>query len=641
MASGDGMSFAEFCYPILQAWDWWRLYDEQKIQLQIGGADQYGNIVAGLEAVKHIAKTHPDPDVRKGSTVDDLDAPVGFTVPLLTAASGEKFGKSAGNAVWLDQSMTSLFDLYAFWVGVADADVERYLKLFTLLSHSEIASLMRQHEQDRSTRIPQDTLAHEFIQLVHGLEAADKARKQYFERSEQRKTTNLSALMSSAVDTDTSTGHDWQSAVPRSLSQDELLSKPSGSNPLAYNQDPNIRKRAEFVSQKLNPFAPQDSPNRASGGPARVTLPVSLVKNQPIARVLHSAGLVTSRSEGHRLAQAKGAYFGRRSSNKEQMSDDLSFRPAAPADVGETWRNVIRDHEGGAMDTEGEEGLLILRSGKWKVRVVRIVSDDLFEQLDLPEPPGWREHKSLLAAQRAGTMFDGQPQLEDVSFEEPARYVDRKEAENNRRQQRKEAANFFQNQAVRRRLLSKPLDRPTMNPSERSNARTNPACVAIGTATKPITQPIPLTRSRIGRPRQDNSRMTATRQMRIKAVKQQLLRKAHREGSQKALEVLRAEQRSQREAEDDRISYMRRVQEERQIRAFGIQARATTQLPAPQHAAVPSSAEIAARQDTQRKEEMRSKQMEVIKERRKRERERLVGGMVERGWWRDTDSPGI
>jgi len=112
MESGDGMSFSEFCYPILQGWDWWHMYHTKGIQMQIGGSDQFGNIVSGIESVKYIAKNHPDPDVRQEGGVHELNTPYGFTVPLLTTASGAKFGKSAGNAIWLDQQMTSSFDLY-------------------------------------------------------------------------------------------------------------------------------------------------------------------------------------------------------------------------------------------------------------------------------------------------------------------------------------------------------------------------------------------------------------------------------------------------------------------------------------------------------------------------------------------------
>ena len=111
MEKGDGMSFAEFTYPLLQAWDWWHMYSTKGIQLQIGGSDQFGNIIAGMDAIKCIAKNHYNPLFRQEKE-DPLMKPMGFTVPLLTTASGEKFGKSAGNAVWLDKEMTSTFDLY-------------------------------------------------------------------------------------------------------------------------------------------------------------------------------------------------------------------------------------------------------------------------------------------------------------------------------------------------------------------------------------------------------------------------------------------------------------------------------------------------------------------------------------------------
>lgn len=117
MESGEGMSFAELCYPLLQAWDWWHMYHTKNVQIQIGGSDQYGNIVTGIDAINHIRKTHHHPDVKQ-ETEDSLMVPYGFTTPLLTTASGEKFGKSAGNAVWLDQDMMSSFDLYQVCVAL-------------------------------------------------------------------------------------------------------------------------------------------------------------------------------------------------------------------------------------------------------------------------------------------------------------------------------------------------------------------------------------------------------------------------------------------------------------------------------------------------------------------------------------------
>ena len=111
MDNGEGMSFAEFSYPILQSWDWWHMYHTKHVQVQIGGSDQMGNIMAGIDAINYINKNHYDPDHRMEND-DFLMKPMGFTVPLLTTAAGEKFGKSAGNAVWLDKDMTSAFDLY-------------------------------------------------------------------------------------------------------------------------------------------------------------------------------------------------------------------------------------------------------------------------------------------------------------------------------------------------------------------------------------------------------------------------------------------------------------------------------------------------------------------------------------------------
>lgn len=111
MTAGDGMSFAEFTYPLLQSWDWWHMQQKEGIQVQIGGSDQFGNIVAGIDAINSILKSQADP-TSSGEKMKADSLPVGFTVPLLTSASGEKFGKTAGNAIWLDENMTSSFDLY-------------------------------------------------------------------------------------------------------------------------------------------------------------------------------------------------------------------------------------------------------------------------------------------------------------------------------------------------------------------------------------------------------------------------------------------------------------------------------------------------------------------------------------------------
>jgi tyrosyl-tRNA synthetase len=109
MESGDGMAISEFCYPLFQGYDWWHMYSTHGVQLQLGGSDQYGNICAGMDAVDHMRKYHGD---ENEAQANPLDATFGLTTPLLTTATGEKFGKSAGNAVWLDRDMLSSFDLY-------------------------------------------------------------------------------------------------------------------------------------------------------------------------------------------------------------------------------------------------------------------------------------------------------------------------------------------------------------------------------------------------------------------------------------------------------------------------------------------------------------------------------------------------
>lgn len=117
MESKGGMSFSEFTYPLLQSWDWWHMYSTKDIQVQVGGSDQFGNILAGIDAINHIRHSHYDPIFRQDEKeLKEKEAflkrPMGFTVPLLTTSSGSKFGKSEGNAIWLDREMTSGFDLY-------------------------------------------------------------------------------------------------------------------------------------------------------------------------------------------------------------------------------------------------------------------------------------------------------------------------------------------------------------------------------------------------------------------------------------------------------------------------------------------------------------------------------------------------
>lgn len=157
----EGISYTEFSYMLMQAADFDHLYRNYGVQVQIGGSDQWGNITTGLEVLR---KTHDE----------EVNA-FGFTIPLVTKADGTKFGKSAGGAVWLDANKTSPYEFYQFWINTADADVVKYLKIFTFLSREEIEALAEKVETEPHLREAQKTLAAEMTRLVHGEAALEQA----------------------------------------------------------------------------------------------------------------------------------------------------------------------------------------------------------------------------------------------------------------------------------------------------------------------------------------------------------------------------------------------------------------------------------------------------------------------------------
>jgi tyrosyl-tRNA synthetase len=157
----SGISFTEFTYTILQAMDFNHLYDNYNCKLQIGGSDQWGNITTGLELIR---RTH-----------EEETKAFGFTIPLVTKADGTKFGKTESGAVWLDPKKTSPYEFYQFWINAADADVVKYLKYFTFLSHEEIEALAASVKTEPHLRKAQKTLAEEMTKLIHGEEALDQA----------------------------------------------------------------------------------------------------------------------------------------------------------------------------------------------------------------------------------------------------------------------------------------------------------------------------------------------------------------------------------------------------------------------------------------------------------------------------------
>lgn len=158
-----GISFTEFTYQILQSIDFLHLYRNEDVQLQVGGADQWGNITAGLEFI------------RKQESAEAKA--FGLTIPLLLKADGTKFGKTAGGAIWLDAEKTTPYEFYQFWLNQDDRDVVRYLKYFTFLSQDDINELAEQVETEPHKRAAQKTLAREMTLFVHGEEALADAEK--------------------------------------------------------------------------------------------------------------------------------------------------------------------------------------------------------------------------------------------------------------------------------------------------------------------------------------------------------------------------------------------------------------------------------------------------------------------------------
>jgi len=162
-----GISYTEFSYQVLQAFDYLELYRRYNCTLQIGGSDQWGNIVAGLDLIRKVA----------GGSAHCL------TVPLMTKSDGTKFGKTAGGSVWLDPEMTSPYAFYQFWLNSDDADIPKFLKIFSFKTREEIEALIVAHEENPGARTAHRALAQELTTLVHGAtesDAAERAAKALF-----------------------------------------------------------------------------------------------------------------------------------------------------------------------------------------------------------------------------------------------------------------------------------------------------------------------------------------------------------------------------------------------------------------------------------------------------------------------------
>jgi tyrosyl-tRNA synthetase len=153
-----GISYTEFSYQVLQSYDYLELFKRHACTLQLGGSDQWGNIVAGLDLIRRV----------EGGSGHAL------TVPLLTKSDGSKFGKTAGGSVWLDPEMTSPYAFFQFWLNSEDKDVINFLKVFSFLSHDEINALEKSHNENPGLREAHRALARELTTLLHGAETTQR-----------------------------------------------------------------------------------------------------------------------------------------------------------------------------------------------------------------------------------------------------------------------------------------------------------------------------------------------------------------------------------------------------------------------------------------------------------------------------------
>ncbi|MCF0242181.1 MAG: tyrosine--tRNA ligase, partial [Treponema sp.] len=154
-----GITFAEFSYMLLQGYDFLHLFEAKNVIMQVAGSDQWGNITTGVDLIrKKLDKTA-----------------YAFTMPLILDSTGKKFGKSEGNALWLDKDKTSPYEIYQYLINTDDAKVEEYLKVFTFLSREEIEKVMAEQKEHPETRAAQKTLAWEVVKDLHGKDEADNA----------------------------------------------------------------------------------------------------------------------------------------------------------------------------------------------------------------------------------------------------------------------------------------------------------------------------------------------------------------------------------------------------------------------------------------------------------------------------------
>jgi len=162
IANGKGLSFAEFTYTLLQGYDFWHLFKHHGVNLQIGGSDQWGNLLSGVELIRK----------KENAEVHAMTAPL-----LINKSTGRKFGKSEGGAVWLDETKTSVYKFYQFWLNVDDESAIEYMKIFTMLDRDTIEAIAENHAVNPGARSAQKVLAREVTDIVHGVNRRESVER--------------------------------------------------------------------------------------------------------------------------------------------------------------------------------------------------------------------------------------------------------------------------------------------------------------------------------------------------------------------------------------------------------------------------------------------------------------------------------
>jgi len=238
----SGLSYTEFSYMLLQAYDYLHLYRKERCTLQVGGSDQWGNITAGVDLIRRLENGEAH----------------GLVAPLVTTAAGAKFGKSdAGAAIYLDPALTSPYKFYQFWVNTDDRDVEGYLKLFTLKAREEIKQLLVEHQKDAGARTAQRELARDVTERVHGAAAVNGATAVnailFSDRDPRQVEAGAFDVMAQEIPTSTVTARDGMSLVDALVQVGLVKSKSEARRSIEQGGVYVNQQRVKEVDRTLEP----------------------------------------------------------------------------------------------------------------------------------------------------------------------------------------------------------------------------------------------------------------------------------------------------------------------------------------------------------------------------------------------------